>query len=618
LNSSISKIKPVSEEYCSLSILNNRLIFIGGEEQLGKGKLQYKYNKKQGFFEIALTPGVISYIEGLYPNIQCDKTVQNYKNIFYDKFQLFLKYAKTKELDHTDNINIPIIDTKEINLMPHQYFAIHMNTLLSRVLCMDDMGLGKTYAAIYTALIKKQQGCRRCLIVCPNSTKTTVWVKEIEKITDVKYCLPEGGANKREQIILDFMKKNETDINYYFLIINYEIVCKHTNILKQFADYQMLILDEAHYVKTMSAKRSKTIARIRPCYKLGLTGTPLSNRPEDAFGVYEQFLPLIFNKNFGAFRDNFCKTESVTGFTKEGKEVTRKRISGYKNLNFLSSFSYMIGYRRTKTDTLCLPPKQRYEITVDMEYDQEAIYKEVANNLYSEIELIDEGTIVIQARGILSKLIKLSQIADGFVKDAHGQNFWLPNNSKIIELDNLLKHKVESLDNKIVIWCKFTEVFNQLMKRYQKYGATGINGSIKAKDRSGIIDNFQNNKQTKVFIGQINSCACGITLHSASHMVFYDKAMLSTSSISQAEDRCHRIGQFYPCKIYSLTAIDTIDERWNTIWKEKQEAIKAVLDGLDYEENNSEEDSFLDKVSQFLTKEDFLRLTSYERKKVKQ
>ena len=156
----------------------------------------------------------------------------------------------------------------------------------------------------------------------------------------------------------------------------------------------------------------------------------------------------------------------------------------------------------------------------------------------------------------------------------------------------------------MVIWSRFVEVVNFLTHRYQKLGAVCINGSVPEQDRAKIIEDFQTDAKTMVFVGQIQSCGVGMTLHRASIEVFYDKCFLSAAMITQAEDRLHRIGMGDRCTVISLIAQGTIDEHWEALLLTKLRSADDVLG-----ESTSDRGGI-----DALNKEDVLRLLLVDKK----
>ena len=146
----------------------------------------------------------------------------------------------------------------------------------------DDMGLGKTYQSIVAAL---EIEAERVLIVCPSSLKIN-WMREIEN-----FC---------EDVSIIKGKHWDPD---RFTIINYDILKNFHTIEekgKKYEDWELrreivefnpdlIILDEAHFVKNHKSIRGKILKDISKRFKTErvwlLTGTPIANRPMDYFNL---------------------------------------------------------------------------------------------------------------------------------------------------------------------------------------------------------------------------------------------------------------------------------------------------------------------------------------------
>jgi len=172
-------------------------------------------------------------------------------------------------------------------------------------LLADDMGLGKTIQAIVAADMIK---AKRILVVCPASVKIN-WEREFKKWQYI---------NRKTHIIgktREFLPV--TDI----YIVNYHIV-SHSNIFNQLKNikFDLLICDEAHYLKGIKSQRTKAILGtkgiVHNCeYKWMLTGTPLLNRPIELYPMlkvlasermkpYDKYISYCY-RYCGARYDNF-------------------------------------------------------------------------------------------------------------------------------------------------------------------------------------------------------------------------------------------------------------------------------------------------------------------------
>lgn len=578
-----------------LTLCDNRIIFWGNNSQLATVQTKACYNPKKFNFEFPLLLPVFKEllleITSLTPE-NIEQQLLDYM-LLAEKKQKFFEWLK-KQKD-TEGIVLQDTELKDTNLFPHQKIASRINELYPRVLCLDEMGLGKTIVAIRTALFRlKYSGNRRCLIICPNSIKATVWAKEITNRTYLGYCLPSGGKIKRVNSIKKFTTLNQENPGYYFLIINFEMTYKYLEYLKPFVDGQMLIIDEAHFMKTANSQRTKAIFKLNPYHIISMTGTPFDNRVEDVYPLAEYIAPNIFGGSFLRFKADYCVEESIYAKSPDGP-VQRKVIAGYKNLDQLKAKLELISYRRRKKEVLDLPAKTYENRLVSLTKDQWRCYEKMREECYvriieaKEAELREFGEIVFNkdikqeiestANGILSQMLRLSQIADGYLSDFadKSKTYWIKDGGKLAELDDIVEQVVVGSSEKIVIWSRFVEVVEHLAERYKAHNARFINGSVSSEKRVAINEAFQTDDTTMILVAQVQSCGVGMTFHRASVQVFYDKCFVSSSAIVQAEDRLHRIGMSDRCHIISLIAQGTIDEHWEKILQEKLKSSDEIL-----------------------------------------
>jgi SWI/SNF-related matrix-associated actin-dependent regulator 1 of chromatin subfamily A len=99
------------------------------------------------------------------------------------------------------------------------------------------------------------------------------------------------------------------------------------------------------------------------------------------------------------------------------------------------------------------------------------------------------------------------------------------------------------------------------------------------------VDDFQNNKKIRLFIGNIRAAGVGITLTASSNVAFIEYPW-SPGDLTQAMDRCHRIGQKNNVNIHYFIAKDTIVEEMLQLLEEKQKIIDNILDGKNQDNEN--------------------------------
>jgi SNF2 family DNA or RNA helicase len=130
--------------------------------------------------------------------------------------------------------------------------------------------------------------------------------------------------------------------------------------------------------------------------------------------------------------------------------------------------------------------------------------------------------------------------------------------AKLELLDDTLED-ILGAGEKVVVFCRFTaeliEISRGLTRNKVKHDV--LNGET--KDRGGVVERFQTDPETKVLVCQISVGGVGITLVSASVVIFYSTTF-SLIDYLQAVGRIHRIGQSKRCLYINLLAERTVDE----------------------------------------------------------
>ena len=467
--------------------------------------------------------------------------------------------AKLKDLHHLKqqkdiDFNILNMKTKPFK---HQKVGVKFMLMLDRCMNLDELGNGKSWQALATAIQRKNNNeVEKCLIICPASTKFAVWEKEIKQHTHEKYLILTGSV--KERIII--YKKFATE-DYLFLVINYELVRKDIQTLSESLKFDMVICDESVKLKTPKAQQTKATKKIPARFKIALSGYPIANRCEDIWSQVDWIQPGYLGRTYWSFLDKYTYSGPFN------------EIAGYKNIDELRKKLQHLFIRRLKKDTLDLPPKIFETREIELNAKERRAYNSMKKEMIVRIEQMNEADIIAQANEILTQMIRLSQIADGFITDKNLRKPEWFDSSKIRILDEIVD-EVTTAGNKIVIWSRFVPM---VMKLKDRYNAPYISGHVPLEERAKNVERFQTDPKTNIFIGQVQSGGMGITLHAASTEVFVDKAFISPSNIIQAIDRLHRIGQKNPVTIISLIATKTVDVRWDKLIEKKRLMSDKIL-----------------------------------------
>ena len=456
-----------------------------------------------------------------------------------------------------------------IKANPYQHQKIAFNFALQKLeeqgcaALLMDMGLGKSLTSIaITGQLFNDKKIERVLVICPTSI-IGVWLEEFKKFADFDYCI--------EAIIGTTMSKRKDKlkllchkIGLKVAIINYEATWRMEKELNTYKP-DIIICDESQKIKNPSASQSKTIHRlgVKAKYKIILTGTPVQNSPMDVFSQWKFLDPNIFGLSFYAFRNHYA----VMG------GYYNHQILRYKNMDELTSKAHSVAYRITKEEALDLPEQIFLNRYCELEPTARKIYDTVVKESYAELM---DGEIT--ATNVLTKLMRLSQIAGGHVKDDEGR-MQVISKSKLNELKDIMEDVIIDNKKKLVIFARFIPEIESIksLAREMEIRYSYITGEIKTEERSEMCSKFQNDNNIKLFIAQIQTAGLGITLTAADTAVFYSLDF-NYANYSQAIARTHRIGQKNTCTYINLIATETVDEKILKALESKQDIAKNIVD----------------------------------------
>jgi SWI/SNF-related matrix-associated actin-dependent regulator 1 of chromatin subfamily A len=421
--------------------------------------------------------------------------------------------------------------------LEHQKEAVQKLVENKKFILADDMGLGKTTSTIIAAL---ESGSKKVLIICPATLKIN-WKREIENYSDKTVYIAEG-------------KNFSTDAD--FVIINYDIIKNFHDTKKKGesqildANFDLVVVDEAHYIKNATAQRTKLINDlVKKVDRLWLlTGTPMTSRPIDYFNL----LSLIESpvaKNWMAYAIRYCQGYQ---FNVGGRKVWN--VMGASNLEELRDRTSGLTLRRLKENVLDLPDKIITPVYLRL---KSKMYEEIMGEYYDWYDKNPEESKSLTVQ--FTKLTKIRQvIAD----------------EKISQTIELAENIVEQ-GKKVIIFCNFTDSLNKICEHFGK-AAVKVDGSMSKPERQHSVDSFQENDKIKVFVGNIKAAGVGITLTAAEAVIMNDLSFLP-SDHAQAEDRAYRYGQKNNVLVYYPIFENTIEGIIYDILNNKKQVIATVM-----------------------------------------
>jgi SNF2 family DNA or RNA helicase len=452
----------------------------------------------------------------------------------------------------------------------------HQKRALAKILKLNgvaalfmEMGTGKTKVAIDWAGISATNfHLKRVLVICPVSV-LGVWDRQIKAHCPIPSRVTILSGSTTERLITINKNRQHEPGTIDWFIINYEAIWRENDeysLIDQLISWlpDLVIADESHRLKSPTARQSKAAWQIGRHSKsrLVLTGSPITKTPLDLFGQFRFLDSKIVGTSWYQFKNRYA---IFGGFGKY-------QIKGYKNLKELVEKTRATSFRIKKEQCLDLPEKLFLDVPVTLSEEAQKIYRTMAKEMIVEIE-DTEATAAI----VLVKLLRLSQITSGFVKDVEGQ-IRVFDDSKLRTTMDLLEDVLAN-DEKVVIFTRFRKDISRLaVAAHERFKRAPLilSGSVPSDRRDSIVQEFHENPKKKIFIAQIQAGSLGIDLTPASVAIFYSLDYNYANYI-QAVDRLHRIGQTRPVTYYHLMAERTIDHVVLQSLRDKGNLAEAII-----------------------------------------
>lgn len=426
-----------------------------------------------------------------------------------------------------------------------------------------DMGAGKSKCTV-DLICNYPHKIRKVLIVCPASV-IDVWAGnkdrqgqfEIHATPDefknLVVCPVKGNSLEKKTKLVELARYDAMRQGKQFVaVINYESAWREPFATwAKAAEFDMVVCDEIHRIKSPSGKASKFFASLAKTtkYRLGLTGTPLPHSPLDIYGQYRFLDPGIFGTSFTKFRSDFA---IMGGF--EGRQVV-----DFRNHDVLHDKMFLIAHRVMTKDVFDLPEFISETRTCQLTGDERRIYNEMDKDMCTAIA---DG--VVTAQNALVKLLRLQEITSGYLD---GQPI---GESK----RKLLADVLEDFDQKepIVIFARFTNDLAAIKQVAESQGRSYA-------ELSGHVNELsQWQIGNKDVLGvQIKSGREGVDFTRARYSIYYSLGF-SLGDYEQSIKRLDRPGQLRPGMYIHLLAEESVDFKVMQALTKRQEVVSSVLD----------------------------------------
>lgn len=431
-----------------------------------------------------------------------------------------------------------------------------------------EMGCGKTLTTIAVAGALYNLGkIDRVLVVAPTSV-CSVWPHDLNQFATFPWEARVLLGDKKKRLKALNELENWPFKALRIAVINYESTHRE-GIFEALAAYKpdLIVCDESQRIKNPSAAQSKALHKLGDAapFRMILSGTPVQNNAVDLYSQYRFLDPAVYGANFYAYKNRYC---IMGGYGQH-------QIVGYRNMDELVEKEHSVAYRVTKEECLDLPQQTFINRYVQFTDAEQAIYEQLRKSSFLELETGENVT----ATTILTMYLRLMQLTGGFLTADESTRPKQVNTAKLDALADIVDDYVVDAGKKLVIFARFraeiAAIENLLRLRKIQYGS--IYGDVPMEERGKIVEDFQTNPDTKVFVAQIQTAGLGITLHAASTAVFYSYDY-NYANYAQALARIHRIGQRLPVTYIHLVVDGSIDEKILAALENKEDMAKTVVD----------------------------------------
>lgn len=481
-------------------------------------------------------------------------------------------------------------------LHPYQEEAVDRFINRRSLLIAYGCGTGKTVMAIAAAeKLTESKEVRQVLILCPASLKYQ-WKEKINQFTDSTVLVINGTKAERERL---FALPGEP---CRYIIHSYESVLYDYDLM-MCLNPDMVICDEVSAIKSFKAKKSKRVKKMfKSRYRMGLTATPIENRPEELYSIMQWVDDTVLGR-YDLFERAYVDRNK------------RGWVTAYKNLDVLFTRMGDALARKTRFDDDVrpyLPDVDEDNWIVPMPDKVAEVYKIIAGDMVSEMAKLafndsgfdptafysgaDESTPPGKLMAMHMCMEMLLDHPDlviwsgqEYTKDSpngseYAYNLWQSGVlDDILESEKIafLKEELEILaadpESKIIIVSKYKYML-EILQVALPYESTRFTGDMGAVAKQMSVEWFKNEPSCRILLLSYAG-GYGLDLNMADYLINFDLPW-SFGMQDQINSRHIRASsEFDKVYIRNLITDDSIEERKQRILTRKRKISGLAIDG---------------------------------------
>jgi superfamily II DNA or RNA helicase len=485
---------------------------------------------------------------------------------------------------------------RKTTLKPHQLDGLRWlveawTTGWPGVLLADDMGLGKTLQTlVFLAWIRsnaaeaRQRGSgsvdgKPLLVVAPTALLKN-WEKECaERLTEGLGSRVDAYGNALGRLKLDAARRadpgetldvarmREAD----WILTTYETLTEHERAFARI-HYPVVIFDEMQKVKAPDTLNTKAAKVLNADFVLGLTGTPIENRMEDLWCIFDRIVP-------GYLGD--LKTFSRT-YRPEAEEALTELKA---RLDTPAGGAPAVMKRRMKADVLeALPVKEEKKYRAPMRGEQADAYGDLISGTGAE-KSRGQMLNVLQAM----RRISLHPRDPAEIAGAGAASFeaFARRSARLATTIDILR-TIQKRREKALIFIEHLAMQDALaggiaaLFDLDRKPAV-INGGTPGEKRLAIVDAFsQSGDRFGVLLLSPKAAGVGLNIVAANHVIHLSR-WWNPAIEDQCNDRAYRIGQTRPVTIHIPLAThpdypdQSFDEQLDRLVESKRQLSRHML-----------------------------------------
>lgn len=416
-----------------------------------------------------------------------------------------------------------------------------------------EMGLGKSVITLTAIeeLIYNRFEVSKVLVIAPLRVARDTWPAEIEKwdhLKNIRYSIVIGTETERKSALkkdADIYLINRENADWLITKSNYPF------------DFDMVVIDELSSFKSYSAKRFKSLLKVRPKIKrmVGLTGTPSSNGLMD---LWAEFRILDLGERLGRYITHYRNNYFLPDKRNAQMVFSYKPRSGAEDAIYKQIGDITISMK--SADYLQMPECVMNEVPVYLADTERAVYEKLCANMV--VQLKDKEIDAANAAALSGKLL---QMANGAVYDENSISANL-HDRKLDALEDL----IEGANGKPVLIAYW---FNHDLERIkQRFKVREIKTSTDIKN--------WNNGNISVAVIHPASAGHGLNLQSGGSTLIWFGLTWSLELYQQTNARLWRQGQNETVIIHHIIAKGTMDENVMLALSRKEKTQANLIDAV--------------------------------------